>query len=178
MTHIRLILMDVDGVLTDGKLIFGNQGEELKSFSIVDGLGIHLARQAGLKVGIITGRRSDIVSKRARELKMDVVMQGCFHKLPAYLEILKTFNLNDGQVCYIGDDLLDMDILSRAGLAVSPVNARPEIKAVSDFSTAERGGEGAVRKVIELILKQQGKWELAVAHCRLPSDETQNGSVS
>ncbi len=163
---IKLILMDVDGVLTDGGIVYGNQGEEIKRFDIQDGMGITLARMAGLKVGIITGRHSELVSKRARELKMDVVMQGSFFKLPAYLEVIKGFGLKDEEVCYIGDDVLDLDILERVGLAVTPANGRPEVKAVVDFITQERGGEGAVRKVIDTIVKAQGRWDEAAGKCR------------
>jgi len=170
---VRMILLDVDGVLTRGGIILGNQGEELKRFDIQDGMGITLARMAGLKVGIITGRQSELVSKRARELKLDIVMQGSFFKLPAYLEILKSYRMNDEEICYIGDDILDMDILERVGLAVTPANGRPEVKRIVDFETRECGGEGAVRKVIDTILKIQGKWDEAVKKCRW-SDANEN----
>jgi 3-deoxy-D-manno-octulosonate 8-phosphate phosphatase (KDO 8-P phosphatase) len=166
-----MILMDVDGVLTRGGIILGNQGEEVKAFDIQDGMGVTLARTAGLKVGIITGRESELVSRRARELKMDILMQGSFFKLPAYLEILRSYQVTDETICYIGDDILDLDILERVGLSVAPANARPEIKAICDFTTRERGGEGAVRKVIDIILKVQGKWEEAVKKCRWPVEE-------
>lgn len=166
--RIKMILMDVDGVLTRGGIILGNQGEELKRFDIQDGMGVTLARMAGLKVGIITGRQSELVSRRARELKMDIVMQGAFYKLPAYIEILNSYSMRDDEICYIGDDVLDLDILERAGLAVTPANGRPEVKAVCDFATQEYGGEGAIRKVIDTILKVQGKWEEAVKKCRMP----------
>ncbi|MBN2104672.1 HAD hydrolase family protein [bacterium] len=163
---IKMILMDVDGVLTRGGIILGNQGEEIKIFNIQDGMGVTLARMAGLRMGIITGRHSELVSRRARELKMDIVMQGSFYKLPAYLEILESYRVTDDEICYIGDDILDLDILERVGLSVTPANGRPEIKAVCDFATQERGGEGAVRKVIDTILKVQGKWDEAVKKCR------------
>ncbi|MFC1569345.1 KdsC family phosphatase [bacterium] len=166
INKIKMILMDVDGVLTRGGIVLGNHGEELKFFDIQDGMGVTLARMAGLKVGIITGRQSELVSRRARELKMDIVMQGSFFKLPAYLEILGSYHIKDEEICYIGDDILDMDILERVGLAITPANGRPEIKAIVDFETQESGGEGAVRKVIDTILKVQGKWDEAVKKCR------------
>jgi len=171
INKIKLILMDVDGVLTRGGIILGNQGEEVKIFDIQDGMGITLARAAGLKAGIITGRQSELVLKRVRELKMDIVMQGAFFKMPVYIEILNNYHITDEEICYIGDDILDIDILERAGLSVTPANGRPEIKAICDFITQERGGEGAVRKVVDTILKVQGKWDEAVKKCRWPGDQ-------
>lgn len=166
--NIKMIIMDIDGVMTRGDIALGNRSEEIKVFDVQDGMGITLARLAGLKVGIITGRESELVSRRARELKIDVLIQGSFFKLPAYLEILKSYQLTDQEICYIGDDIPDMDILERVGLAVAPANGRPEIKAMVDFTTQENGGEGSVRKVIDVILKTQGKWEEVVSKCRWP----------
>jgi 3-deoxy-D-manno-octulosonate 8-phosphate phosphatase (KDO 8-P phosphatase) len=164
--RIKMILMDVDGVLTQGGIIMGNHGEALKIFNIQDGLGITMARLAEIKVGIITGRESELVSRRARELKFDVVMQGFYYKLPAYLEVKRSYGLNDDEICYIGDDLLDIEILERTGLSVCPANARPEIKSIVDFVTRENGGEGAVRKVIDTILKVQDLWDRVLQSCR------------
>jgi 3-deoxy-D-manno-octulosonate 8-phosphate phosphatase (KDO 8-P phosphatase) len=169
---IKMILMDVDGVLTQGGIIMGNHGEALKIFNIQDGLGITLARLAEIKVGIITGRESELVSRRARELKFDVIMQGFYHKLPAYLEVKQSYGLNDDEICYIGDDLLDIDILERVGLAICPANARPEIKNIVDFVTRENGGEGAVRKVIDTILTVQGRWDSVLQTCRWQGEDT------
>ena len=168
---IKLILMDVDGVMTDGSLIFGSRSEELKQFNIQDGLGITMARMTGLKVGLITGRKSELVSRRAKELKMDIVVQDCFYKLPAYTEILRSYGLSDEEVCFIGDDLLDFDVMERAGLSVSPANGRPEIKAVADIITLEKGGHGAVRKVIDTIIKVQGKWGSVLHQCRWQEED-------
>lgn len=163
---IRMILLDVDGVLTDGGIVLGSNGREQKRFDIQDGMGVTLARTAGLKVGVITGRKSDIVARRARELKMDAVYQGSFHKLPDYEEALDTFGVRDGQVCYMGDDVLDLVLLERAGLSAAPANAREEIKQIADVITFRSGGNGAVRELIDWILKTQGKWEEAVRKCR------------
>ena len=154
-----MILMDVDGVLTDGKIIFTSDGTELKEFNILDGMGITLARMAGLKTGIITGRESKMVQRRAEELKYDVISQGSLKKLPRYEEIKKQFGLSDEEVCYIGDDLPDMPILKRAGFSVAVANARDEVKAVSDFITMSYGGNGAVREVVDIILKAQDKFD-------------------
>jgi len=156
---IKMVLMDVDGVLTDGKIIFTSDGTEIKEFNIQDGMGITLARMAGLKTGIITGRESKMVQRRAEELKYDVISQGSLKKLPRYEEIKKQFGLSNEEVCYIGDDLPDIPILKKVGFSVAVANAREELKSISDFTTTTFGGEGAVREVIDKILKTQGKLE-------------------
>lgn len=166
---IRVLLLDVDGVLTDGGIILDSKGHEQKRFDIQDGMGVTLARVAGLKVGIITGRVSDVVARRAKELKLDVVYQGSFHKLSDYEEALDTFDVRDEQVCYMGDDVLDLVLLERAGLSAAPANAREEVKAAVDLVTVCSGGRGAVRELIDLILKTQEKWEKAVRKCRKAS---------
>ncbi len=163
---IRLILLDVDGVLTDGGIILGSNGHEEKRFDIQDGMGVTLARMAGLKVGMITGRISDVVARRAKELKMDAVYQGSFHKQSDYEEALETFKVRDEQVCYMGDDVLDLVLLERAGLSAAPANARDEIKQVVDVVTSCSGGHGAVRELIDLILKTQNKWDETVQKCK------------
>jgi len=157
--NVALILMDVDGVLTDGGIILGTKNSEYKVFDVQDGMGVTLARIAGLKVGLITGRQSDIVARRAEELHMDVCYQGVPDKLGPYLKILEKYGLSDEQVCYIGDDLLEMVILERAGFSVAVANARPEVKDICDYVTENHGGHGAIRETIELILKGQGKWQ-------------------
>jgi len=160
---IKLILMDVDGVLTDGGIILGNAGIELKIFNVQDGAGIVLARAAGLKTGIITGRESEAVQQRALELKMDVVLQGQTDKLKAYANLKNSLQLTDLEIAYIGDDLADLPVLNRAGFSASVANGRPEVRAVVDYVTQASGGHGAMREIIDLILKLQGKWELALS---------------
>ncbi len=155
---IKLILMDVDGVLTDGQIIYSEKGDEIKAFNVQDGLGITLARMAGLKTGIITGRHSDLVERRALELKMDVISQGNFSKLPEYEKIKNELNLSDDEIAYIGDDILDLPILKRVGFSVAVANARDEVKAACDYVTLNSGGKGAVREVIDKILKRQDKF--------------------
>ncbi len=157
LMKIKMVLMDVDGVLTEGMITYTSSGEELKSFNIQDGMGITLARMGGLKTGIITGRISEMVKKRAEELKFDVIKQGHFKKRPDYEEIKKQFNLDDESIAYIGDDVLDISILKRAGFSVAPADARDEVKAICDYVTVAPGGRGAVREVIDRILKRQGK---------------------
>lgn len=155
--QIKMILMDVDGVLTSGEIIYTSSGDELKMFNVQDGMGITLARLAGLKTGIITGRMSALVKRRAEELKVDVLSQGNFKKLPEYERIKKEFGLNDREICYIGDDVLDIPILKRVGFSVAVANARDEVKAICDYVTVAEGGKGAVREVIDRILKWQQK---------------------
>ena len=160
--EIRMILLDVDGVLTSGEIIYTENGDEIKAFDIQDGMGITLARWGGLKTGILTGRNSQIVERRARELKFDAVYMGAFRKTNCYEDILKNYNLSDSHVCYMGDDFLDLPILERVGLPAAPANARIEVKQTARIVTEATGGHGAVRELIELILKVQGKWEFVL----------------
>jgi len=157
LKNIKMILMDVDGVLTDGKITFTSSGEELKSFDIQDGMGITLAKMAGLKTGVMTGRSSDMVERRTKELKYDYISQGSHDKLPKYEQVKEKFNLSDDDICYIGDDLPDLPILKKVGFSVAVANARDELKAICDFTTVRKGGDGAVREVIDKILIAQHK---------------------
>lgn len=157
LNKIKMILMDVDGVMTDGKIIFTSSGEEIKAFDIQDGMGITLARRAGLKTGIITGRSSEMVKRRAAELNYDVVMQGDDDKLAQYEKIKKQFNLSDEEICYIGDDIPDLPVLQKVGFAVAVATARDELKQICDYITKRDGGHSAVREVIDKILTYQGK---------------------
>jgi 3-deoxy-D-manno-octulosonate 8-phosphate phosphatase (KDO 8-P phosphatase) len=159
---IRLLLMDVDGVLTDGQIMLlslpDGEVHEMKVFSAYDGAGLKLARLAGLRTGLITGRDSAATSRRARELDMEFVYQGVAEKLAAYRRILRSAHLDDSEVAYVGDDLPDLSILTRVGLAVAVANAVPEVKSRAHYVTQTSGGAGAMREVVELILKAQGKW--------------------
>ncbi len=154
-----MILFDVDGVLCNGNITYLDNGAEIKAFNVQDGMGVTLARMSGLLTGLLTGRKSEIITRRAKELKVDVVSQGNFNKLNPYLDILKKFGLEDDEVCYIGDDLVDMVILNRVGFSVAVANAREEVKAICDYVTVLHGGKGAVREVIDLILKRQNKFD-------------------
>jgi 3-deoxy-D-manno-octulosonate 8-phosphate phosphatase (KDO 8-P phosphatase) len=156
---IRLLLLDVDGVLTDGRLAFDGAGQEIKFFHIRDGQGIRLLQQAGIHVGILTGRRSKAVSYRASDLGIRLVFQNLRDKGQALETILKKENLKATQVCYVGDDLVDLAILARVGLAVAVSDAVPEVKAVAHCITRCPGGRGAVREICEEILKVQGRWD-------------------
>lgn len=162
---IRVLLMDVDGVLTDGHIWLLSRRDgtasEIKGFSAYDGAGLKLARAAGLRTGLITGRESSAVSQRARECEVEFVYQHRATKLGALEEILRTTGADASEVAYVGDDLPDMPVLQRVGLAVAVANAVPEVKRAAHFVTRRSGGEGAVREAIELIVKAQGKWAAA-----------------
>jgi 3-deoxy-D-manno-octulosonate 8-phosphate phosphatase (KDO 8-P phosphatase) len=159
---IRVLLMDVDGVLTDGRIWLLSRSDgtasEIKGFSAYDGAGLKLARASGLRTGLITGRKSSAVEQRARECEIEFVYQHQATKLGALTEILQATGADPSEVAYVGDDLPDVPILQRVGLAAAVANAVPEVKRAAHFVTVRSGGEGAVREVIELIVKAQGKW--------------------
>lgn len=156
---IRLLLLDVDGVLTDGRIVYDGRGQELKSFDIKDGQGIKLLQQAGLKVGIISGRKSSAVSLRARELGIDLLFQKALDKAKALEKIIRKGNIRAEQICFVGDDLVDLPVFPRVGFAVAVADSVKEVKENAHYITHCPGGRGAVREVCELILKVQGKWE-------------------
>ncbi|MBT9146619.1 MAG: 3-deoxy-D-manno-octulosonate 8-phosphate phosphatase KdsC [Syntrophomonadaceae bacterium] len=157
--QIKILVMDVDGVLTDGRIIIGSGNEEFKFFNVLDGEGVVLAKSAGLKIALISGRFSGATERRAQELSIDDVYQGVSKKEESYEELLKKYGLSDAEVAYIGDDLLDLSIMRRVGFAASVPNACKEVKKSAAYVTHLSGGQGAVREIIELILKSQGKWE-------------------
>jgi len=161
--RIKMLLLDVDGVMTDGGIILGPGEIELKRFHVHDGMGITLARAAGVLVGILTGRDSEAVRKRAKELRIDEVQQGSDDKEKGYEATLKQYGLKDEEIAYVGDDVLDVPILKRAGLAISVANGMEEAKAVSHYITKKKGGDGAVREVVEMLLEGMGKKETALA---------------
>ena len=167
---VRVLLMDVDGVLTDGRVYLqsfpGDVALELKAFHSQDGAGLKLARIAGLRTGIITGRESAATTRRAQENGMEFVYQGRDEKLAPYEEILRRAQVSDSEVAFVADDLPDLAVLHRVGLAVAVSNAVPEVKSVAHLVTKRHGGEGAVREVIEFILKAQGKWLSAAPKAR------------
>lgn len=158
LDDISLVLLDVDGVLTDGSLWIGDNGEIVKKFYVRDGLGITLLKKHGIDVGIVTGRFSTIVLQRAQELKIDIVYQGVSDKLSVYEKILEERHLGDAQVAYMGDDLPDIPILKRVGLPAAPCDAVSEVLNIALFCAPYPGGLGAVRALAEFILKRQNKW--------------------
>lgn len=163
LNKIKLLVMDVDGVLTDGKIVVDAQGKELKFFDVQDGFGLVLLRQAGIKTAILSARSSPAVTARAEDLKIDKICQDAYPKISAYERLIRELGCTDEQVCFMGDDLPDLPVLKRVGLAVAVPNAMDELKKIAHYVTTHRGGAGAVREVIELILKAQGKWKNIVA---------------
>jgi 3-deoxy-D-manno-octulosonate 8-phosphate phosphatase (KDO 8-P phosphatase) len=168
---IKLFLMDVDGTLTDGGVCLVSLPSngtsdggvaEMKVFNSQDGLALKLANTMGIKTGFITGRSSPAVSRRARECHVDFVYLGQATKMAAFEECMQKAQVGADEVAYMGDDLPDMPIAKRVGLAVAVSNAAPELKAISHYQTSARGGEGTAREVIELILKAQGRWDEAI----------------
>jgi 3-deoxy-D-manno-octulosonate 8-phosphate phosphatase (KDO 8-P phosphatase) len=157
--RIRILLLDVDGVLTDGGILLHPDGGESKVFNVRDGLGIRLLQRAGIEVGFISGRNSRVVARRAEDLGIGLVVQGTLYKLPAYEEIMTERGLSDRDVAYVGDDIVDIPILRRVGLAVATAGAIPTVGSYCHVITDRDGGRGAVREVCELILQAQGRWE-------------------
>jgi 3-deoxy-D-manno-octulosonate 8-phosphate phosphatase (KDO 8-P phosphatase) len=159
---IRLILSDVDGVLTDGAIIIDNAGVESKAFHVRDGLGIKLWQRCGFHFGILTARNSQIVKLRAAELGIDIVRQGFSDKLPAAREIFAQLDVKPSEVCFIGDDLQDLPVLWEVGLPVTVCDAAEEVQQAATWITRTAGGRGAVRELIERILKAKGNWEQCI----------------
>jgi 3-deoxy-D-manno-octulosonate 8-phosphate phosphatase (KDO 8-P phosphatase) len=155
----RLLIMDVDGVLTDGRIIQDGHGHELKVFDVKDGHGIVMAHRAKLRTALISGRESETITRRAEELGIELVFQKIWNKLEVYEKILVDTELTHDEVAYIGDDLIDIPLLRRVGLAVAVADAVDEVKASAHLITQRPGGQGAVREVIELILRAQGHWD-------------------
>jgi 3-deoxy-D-manno-octulosonate 8-phosphate phosphatase (KDO 8-P phosphatase) len=152
---IKLLLLDVDGIMTDGRIILDNQGNELKAFHVRDGHGIKLLQRAGIVIGIITGRKSDVVDRRANELGIQEVHQGAYEKIVVYNALLEKYGLQDDEVAYMGDDVVDIEILQRVGIAVTVSDADPAVRPHVDLITKTAGGRGAVREFINLILKHR-----------------------
>ena len=157
--HIQLLIMDVDGVLTDGGIILHSDGSESKRFNVFDGHRTRMWHRAGRLSAIISGRDSRPTALRARQLEIPYVYQGCTQKLPVFESLLKELNLAPERVAYIGDDLMDMPLVRRAGFGVAVANAVDDLKHCADWVTTQAGGDGAVGETIEYILKQAGAWE-------------------
>ncbi len=163
LVKIKLLLLDVDGVMTDGRIVFDSNGVESKFFNVKDGHGIKMVQRAGIEIGIISGRQSQVVSNRAAELGINLVYQKAIDKIAAYLEILDKTGLEDSQVAFMGDDIIDIPVLRRVGFAAAPANAAEEVFPHVHFVTKNSGGWGAVREVCDLLLKGKGVWETATA---------------
>lgn len=159
---IRLILLDVDGVLTDGTVDIHSTGGESKPFFVRDGLGIVWARREGVEVGLLSGRPSDATTRRAAELGLTLVSQGGSDKRDAFVALLDTHGFRDDEVAYMGDDLVDLPILGRAGLSTAPADAVDDVRSRVHWTSRWPGGRGAVRELVELILAAQGRWPAIV----------------
>jgi 3-deoxy-D-manno-octulosonate 8-phosphate phosphatase (KDO 8-P phosphatase) len=163
VTGIKLLLFDVDGVLTDGSIIVHGDGTESKQFNIRDGAGLVWAQRAGLKVGLLSARLAEATGVRASQLGITIVVQGAANKLTGYEQILADHGLTDDQVGYMGDDLQDLTVLRRAGFSAAPADAAPEVRNAVQWVSASGGGHGAARECIEHVLRAQGLWRGAVS---------------
>ena len=163
---IRCLVLDVDGVLTKGDITYTSSGEELKTFHAKDGMGLAIAHAMGLQTAIITGRTSSIVERRAKELKISHVQMGSHNKSAGLQVVLDILQVEPQEVAYMGDDLNDLGVMSRVGLAMTPQDGVPEIKDIAHYICQANGGEGAVREAVEYILKREGLWEEAVRKYR------------
>jgi 3-deoxy-D-manno-octulosonate 8-phosphate phosphatase (KDO 8-P phosphatase) len=158
-TRVKLLLMDCDGVLTDGRIWILENGEDQKAFHTRDGLGIDLLHRAGLKSGIISGRTSSALERRAQSLGVSYLWQGRDDKRQAFADTLAQAQVTNEEVAFVGDDLTDLPLMRQSGLAIAVADAVPEVKAHAHYVTSAKGGKGAVREVVELILKAQGRWD-------------------
>lgn len=163
LQQLRLLALDVDGVLTDGTINIGNEGEIFKGFNAKDGMGISCALRSGLQVAIITGRTSSIIRKRAQELGITLLQEGVKDKYAALQSLGASLGLKQEQLAFMGDDLNDLPAFRAAGVALAPADAVAEVLQAADYVMAANGGRGAVREAIEKILRAQGKWEAIVA---------------
>ncbi len=159
LTKIKLLALDVDGVLTDGTLIINADGSESKFFNSLDGHGIRMWQRAGLKVALISGRASVPTERRAEQLQIEYVFQDCHYKLPVVEQLAGQLGLMPENIAFVGDDLTDMPVIRYVGFGVAVANAVDEVKQCADYVTTRPGGNGAVREVIEYILKNSGRWQ-------------------
>lgn len=167
LSDIRLLLLDVDGVMTDGGIIYDANGVEIKVFNVKDGHGIKMLQRLGIEVGIITGRTSPVVDFRAKELGISLLYQGALKKIVCYDDIKKKTFLVDSQIAYIGDDVIDVPVMRSVGFAAAPADALIEARNAAHYVTNCAGGKGAVREVCDLIIKGRGLWDDVVSRYNL-----------
>jgi len=156
---IKLLLLDVDGVLTDGRIIYDSKGREIKSFYVQDGLGVYMLKKAGIPTILITAKGSSAIKPRARDMKVEEVFENVSLKSSILDKILKKYKVSSEEVCFVGDDLVDLGIMKKVGFSVAVFNASLEIKACAHYVTLKEGGKGAVREVAEIILKSKNLWD-------------------
>ena len=159
---VKLLLLDVDGVLTDGRIIYDSRGGDMKFFDVHDGLGVYLLKKAGIPTILITAKGSRAIRPRARDMRVEEVFENISPKTQALEKILKKYKVKVSEICFVGDDLVDLCLMKKVGFPVAVFNAAPEIKQVASYITLREGGRGAVREVTELILKSQDKWQEAI----------------
>lgn len=162
--RIKLAVFDVDGVLTDGTLFFGDDGQEYKGFNVRDGHGLRMLQHYGVQIAIITGRESNVVARRMAELGIEHVLQGHREKLPAFERLRNRLEMAAENTAYVGDDVVDIPVLRRVGLAIAVQDADPRVKRYAHWTTSSPGGRGAAREVCELILQSQGRLDEAMRH--------------
>jgi 3-deoxy-D-manno-octulosonate 8-phosphate phosphatase (KDO 8-P phosphatase) len=155
---IKLLLLDVDGVLTDGRIIYDSRGHDMKFFDVHDGLGIYALRRVGIKTILITAKGSRAIKPRARDMQVAEIFENISPKTAVLDKILRKYRLKADQVCFVGDDLVDLGLMKKVGFSVAVFNAVPEIKQIANYITLKEGGRGAVREIAELILKSQDHW--------------------
>ena len=167
LADIRLLLLDVDGVMTDGGIIYDGNGMETKVFNVKDGHGIKMLQRHGIEVGIITGRTSAVVDYRAKELGIELVYQGALKKLDSYLDVKSRTGLSDSQIAYVGDDVIDVPVMRRVVFAAAPSDAVMEARNAAHYVTSCAGGRGAVREICDMILRGRGLWDEVSARYEL-----------
>jgi len=163
LKNVKMLLLDVDGVMTDGRIVMDSEGRELKNFNVRDGHGLVMIQRHGIAVGILTGRKSDVVEHRARDLKIAEVYQGALNKKEVFAQILQKNNLTPESVAYMGDDIVDIPVLKIVGFSAAVADALELVKKTVDYVTVSRGGRGAVREVCEMLLVAQGFWPAVAA---------------
>ncbi|MFC1804938.1 KdsC family phosphatase [Candidatus Omnitrophota bacterium] len=161
-SKVKLLLLDVDGVLTDGRIVYDSQGRDMKFFDVHDGLGVYLLKRSGISTILITAKGSKAIRPRAKDMQVDAVYEGILRKGDVLEKILKKYKVDATDVCFMADDLVDLSLMKKVGFPVAVFNAVPEIKQTAYYITLRHGGRGAVREVAELILKSQGKWSDAI----------------
>jgi 3-deoxy-D-manno-octulosonate 8-phosphate phosphatase (KDO 8-P phosphatase) len=159
---VKLLLLDVDGVLTDGRIVYDSRGRDMKFFDVHDGLGAYMLKKSGIEVVLITAKGSRAIRPRARDMRVSAVFENIFPKSSALPKIMQRYNVTAEELCFVGDDLVDLSIMKRVGFPVAVFNAAPEIKQCASYITLRMGGRGAVREVAELLLKAQNKWQKAL----------------
>ncbi|MDD5155359.1 MAG: HAD-IIIA family hydrolase [Candidatus Omnitrophica bacterium] len=160
---IKLLMLDVDGVLTDGRIIYDSKGRDLKFFDVHDGMGVYLLKKAGILTLLITAKGSKAIKPRARDMHVEAVFENVSPKTSILAKIMDRYKVKPEQICFVGDDLVDLGLMKKVGFAIAVFNACPEIKQAASYVTLRYGGRGAVREVAESILKSQGRWQEVIS---------------